>query len=358
MLWIKSGIILILFVGIIPLICGLPFYDLLENKGVLSKIFFSYVTGFLLTLALFEIICVPMTYARKPFTDFVFIYTVILVIIAFIVLIKKVKAFFEKGGGHIDLLVKQKSNDKSFYEIIYLSFFLIVVCIQIYGCLHYSVTYSSLDDAEYLPYATDAVTNNQMYTINPATGLYCDIDLHRAFQSFLLYFGYISKLTHISVPILAHTVFCIIFVVMSYMVYWIMAECIFDKKENRFVFLFFLALIFMFGNYSNYSLTFRLLGPNWQGKAILACILMPLLYVIFSSLVKKMYSHKFGALIMIISVASISLTLMGVGNVMVFLIVTITILAIAKKNAKILLYILWGGVFPAIVGTLYLLDRM
>ena len=352
-------LMIFLILGIVPYICGYLFRDIIKDMGKIRQICFQYVCGFFVMMALFSVVCVPAIYMGMKFHIFVIVYNILLGILVCISLYQMVRAGY-----------KTKSEEKKHYKIqdflhllnqyewIYLAIFVFLVAIQLYATLRYTSSYNSLDDATYIAYAQDALDTDMMLQHAPYTGYYQNIDLHRAFQTSLIYNAYLSKMTEISVTTMVHTVLALALVVMAYMVYYLIASQLFEKKENQFIFLGFIALLYMWGNYSHYSLSFRLLGVIWQGKAILAVVLIPLLFVIMYELLHENYNYRYGVLLMILSITATSLTLIGAGAFL-FIIMAVGILEkLHGGQRKKLLYSLWGCVVPVVVACAYLFDHI
>ena len=112
----------------------------------------------------------------------------------------------------------------------------------------------------------------------------------------------------------------------------------------------------IYGFYSQYSITFRLLGPNYQGKAVLAASLCPLLFALMMRILEYEYRRRAGVLLLLLSIAATGLTMFGAA---VFLMNTVLVITVAmfrrKRYWKHLRYIAWGGIMPAIYGCIYLI---
>lgn len=348
---------LIGILGLCPYLCGYMFHSIMKERKSIFQIFFQYVCGFFVMLALFEVVGVPAIYMGIKFHVLVCLYSVILVgvmIVSLSVMIQK-KVLVIKLSGILDYI-----KALNCYEWIYLILFVVLLGVQIYGGIRYSSTYNSLDDATYVAYAQDAIDTDSMLQHNPNIGSFQNVNMHRAWQSSLIFNAYISKVTGVSVTSLMHTVFYVLLLIMAYMVYSVVASQLFDRRENRLIFLDLVALLYIWGNYSHYSLTFRLLGVIWQGKAILAVILVPLLFAMLYQLQQQDYCNKNGFLLMILSIAATSLTLMGTVTFL-FIITTLIVLGrirSPKYEKRKYLYVLWGCIVPVIVAGGYLIDHI
>ena len=134
-----------------------------------------------------------------------------------------------------------------------------------------------------------------------------------------------------------------------------MAEDLFPTRENRYIFLLLLSFLYLFGYYSHYSATFRLLGPNTQGKAIATTVLSPLLLVLMKKKMSESYDWKVGLLLLLLSHAATGLSLWGMGMAVIVVVLSVVLSMFRRKRVwKHLLYIVWVGFFPAVYLALYL----
>ena len=117
-----------------------------------------------------------------------------------------------------------------------------------------------------------------------------------------------------------------------------------------------LSILYIYGNYSIYSPTFRLLGPNYQGKAVLAVLFFPMLFSMMIERLERPFHKRFGYLLCLLSEAACSLTLFGAVTMIVNVTTpTVLLLFSEKHHWKRLWYIVWAGAFPLInIGIFFL----
>lgn len=355
--FILSSIILL----ILPMILGMSIERTLIDRKGLYRVAFSYVTGFLLVLALFEIVCVPMIYLNCNLSKISIVYTAILIVLvlgSFVMNRRRIVAFF--------MNIKKKNyyifHKLNVYSMIYILFFVVLFIVQIYYAINYSSTYNSYDDASYIVYGTDALKDTPVYGINPYSGVYGPEPFHRILQSSNIFYAYISKVTGVSLATVAHTIINVVLLIIAYCVYYMMAVDLLGKNkchsENVWIFLDFVAMLYIFGYYSHSALSFRLLGVLWQGKAVLAVIVTPFLFVLMKEFLVQEYRHRYGLYLLMISIASISLSLMALSHILLGIGLSTVIVTCINKKWKNMLYILWAGVVPGIVGAVYLVERI
>ena len=142
-------------------------------------------------------------------------------------------------------------------------------------------TYMTYDDAGYTAFSSDVLATDFMFITDPITGFFTQISF-RVIQTSLLFPAYITRMTGMPVTLVERTFSYVVNLLVAYGCYVYLAEDLYPKRENRFIFLIILSTVYIFGYHSHYSMTFRLLGPNSQGKAILAVTLVPMLFVLMA----------------------------------------------------------------------------
>ncbi len=326
-------VILLVF---IPIILGLPWTKEIKCNCPWA---FAYGTGFFVELALFEIVSVPFVLFHGMFSSVVVAYSCALVIICCLcvwVIIKK------RIIPPIKRIKKVMPT-----ELVYFVALICIISIQIIRSFTYDISYMSYDDYGYIGWGTDAVQSNALLNISELTGTAEPIDIKRALQTSLIFVSYLSEVSKVSVVTMAHTVQRVQYTLLCYIISWYVAGELFQKRENRFIFVLIIALFYWFGYHSHYSLTFRLLGPNYQGKAVVAVSLTPLLLLILSSKLKEKINCKIGFLLLLLSISATALSLWGAGTI-IFIAGIPIILSMFQKERKWrnLLYIPWACTFP------------
>lgn len=357
-------LMLIIFLFLIPVIIGLPFYLKNINESKIINLIFSYVRGFFAVLAIYEILCASFILLNVSFSMFAIAFTVLISLLTMLKMLIVIKWVKDNSGSFLSGLSFPKFKH-NFYSYLYVIGFLVLLVIQIYGAINYSSTVNSIDDATYIVYSTDAVEHNSMYMTNTYTGEFGAVGIKRILQTYNLFPAYISYMTGISVATVAHTVLNVVFLIMAYMVYYLIAyDLLYDKdkakssQENIWIFLIFISLLYIFGYYSHSSLSFRLLGALWQGKAVLAVVVTPFIFLIMKRFLTEEYRVANGVYLVVLSIALVSLSLMAVAHILLGVCLTTLIVSIVKRDWKKLWYIPWASIVPMLVGIVYLLDRV
>ncbi len=109
-----------------------------------------------------------------------------------------------------------------------------------------------------------AVYDDKLYATGVVWGEYLSkVDMHYALKGIYVFYAYVSAVTGLNVSIIEHTVCTAVFLVMTYAAFYLLSKYLFPKdedKNNRLMFLIILSVLFLFGMYSHYSITFRLFG--------------------------------------------------------------------------------------------------
>ena len=337
MLWV----VLIIFT---PYCLGLPWRKIGGAKGRGASFFFTYVTGYFIRLALFHLICLPMVLMGGRFSTACQLFTPSLLLFSAIsVYLGRKKINVEQ----VNLWIWLKSH--TVYELIYLVGFLLILTFQVYQIGRMDVTYMGYDDATYTTYGSDALTTDLLFQIKEDTGIFQPLSGRYYFYTALIYNAWITKMTGIPITMVVRTVQAVYVFILAFMVYAYMADDLFPlSRENRYIFLLILSFLYLFGYYSHYSATFRLLGPNTQGKAIATTVLTPLLLILMKKKMKEEYDWKVGVLLMLFSHAATGLSLWGMGMTVIVVALSVFLSMLRKnRNWKHLLYIVCVGLFPA-----------
>lgn len=336
------GFVLVLFS---PLCLGLPWVRVGGAKSITTKLCFAYVTGFFLRLTLFHAVALPMTILDMHFSTMTYVFTGLLVVAC------AVSAWLGRGV----IRFKQVKLNQTVYEAIYCALFIGLLMFQLYMVIVMDPTYMTYDDAGYTVYSSDALATDYMFITDTTTGLFTQMGF-RVIQSSLLFPAYITRMTGMPVTMVERTFSYALNLLMAYGCYIYMAEDLFGKRENRFIFLILLSVIYIFGYHSHYSMTFRLLGPNSQGKAILAVTLVPLLFVLLRKWLARSYRWQFGVLLLLMGNAACALSLMGMAYVPAIT-VLLTVLALFRRQRqwKHLLYAVWASAMPCAYLGVYIL---
>lgn len=252
--------------------------------GILSLIIISYllgrllygrkasgftkleVTGFLLLLALFEVASLPCIFLKTSLKTLAVIMLVIVGSLCVISLLWNWKYIWKEIGA-IRFEKPQLITVIIFGLIIFQT-------IQLGVGMHIDD-----DDAFYVATATTSLDTDTLYQIDPYTGNYYGTYPARYVLSpFPLFGAVICKWISMRPAVFFHTVLPFYLIPMAYFVYILIGRQVFSgNKRKQDSFLIFIALLNLFSGFSKWTQGHFLLVRIWQGKAVLASILLPFL---------------------------------------------------------------------------------
>ena len=256
-----------------PLLLGLPWIRRLSGQRTVRALL-CWPLGYFIALAFFEALAVPFTVLRGSFYHFAAAYTALLTLSGALSLV-----LFLRGRGRKPAR-RQEKKAFSYWEKLYLLAFLVLAAFTVFRAFTWDTTVMNYDDSEYLTRAADALEHGMLLGVSVTKGMAEEIYLKRATQGFLFFPAWLSWLSGLPVTVSARTVLESTHLLLAYSVYAAMAFTICRKREDGLIFLLLLSLLYLMGHYSHYSPTFRLLGPNYQGKATLAVVFFPLVFTL------------------------------------------------------------------------------
>lgn len=343
----------ILFLIVISVILGLPWAVRNTCINRLLIFLYSFVMGFFEILALFEIVFFSAAIFDMTLRQTSVIYSLFLLITVFLSLI-----YIRVNNISYKTVFSFKSGRPDKYELLYIGLFLFLLLVQLYFAIFYSRTYMA--DDGYVVFSSAALATDYINLTDPYTGLYQVHNynwLYRVIQTFNYFPAYLSLISGLHPAVVTHTVLYSVVVLLAYSTYYIIACSMFQTTESHFMFLCLTATIYIFGYHSHYSLTFRLLGPNNEGKAILAVVLAPFIMTIMQKTITDGYRTFYGLQFLVLSIAACSLTMGGIYTVTALLSATTLFSTFTNKTFKTCLYLLWGGTVPCLFAGIYLLER-
>ncbi len=292
--------LLILF--IIPELVGLLVLRFTKNDK--NNLIYAFIIGYLIEFAIGQILIVPMILYEVSFTILLKIYSIIMLILAVISLLinfVRIKEFFQ------NVMQSVKELPKLLTLLV-----IMLVGIQLYGFLVY--THIDDDDAFYIGTATTTVETDSLYKYSGTTGADDGEQflLRYRLGPFPIYSAIISKLINIQPAIVSHTILPFIFVPIVYFIYFLIANELFKKDINSsLLFLLILNIVFIWGGYSGRTNFAFLFFRIWQGKSILANIIIPATWLIMIKAEENGFKFIDFLLLLILNFAGTFTTTLG-----------------------------------------------
>lgn len=254
------SVFMILVILIIPVLVGV----LLRRDSLFS----SYLYGHIILWALFQVVAVPAVQLRWSFNGLFWIY-ICLVTVLIVLGIKKIPELIKTiHKPHMDIAI-----------ILALIIIVFQMCMYIFG------QHLDEDDARWIAEANDALTKNKMYLYNPATGDYIGAFrgemIKDVYSPWAMYIAVISRFIALRPAIVAHTIYAPLLLMMSYIVYYNIGKLLFKGGVERSLFLLTTVVVNLFFSGNPHTQSTFTLVRIWQGKAVVASVIIPLIYMLY-----------------------------------------------------------------------------
>lgn len=296
---IQVGMSVLLLI-IVPTVVGMLFRKV--NSGR-CRVLFCWISGHLFLWAGFQLISVPMILLRRSFSDVVLCYNgfqVFALLLAGVVLlfgkrqaatsagVRAVSPAGDKATGDN----KGKEKKKVFLWVAFGILFLLQIVLGLF------LAYEEGDDAFYVSISTGTQAANNMYQILPYSGLSTGLDARHGLAPFPIWIAYLARMAQMPAVSMAQLVVPVIIVSMAYGIFYLLAEYLFAQKRGNIpFFMVLMAVLVLFGGYSNYSAENFLLVRATQGKAVIANVILPLLvWLLFVLMGRLQKEEKTGIL--------------------------------------------------------------
>lgn len=270
-----QGIILVLLLGLAPVCVGLGINELLKPED--RSLGFTYIAGFLILLAMFQLMAVPVVF-KDPF-GFPTIVRVFNSSTVIIMLVGIGAAFRSHKRKENIWRKRQEFANRSLEEKLLWGVVLLLIFFQV----AMAVTHASFDgdDAYYVVQSVLTDETDTLYRIRPYTGLSTNPDMRHAMAVFPLWIAYLARMSGIPATIISHTVLPVVLIPMTYWIYLEIGKKLFRGKEKQLpIYMILLCALQIFGNVSIYPNATFLLMRTWQGKSVLANIVFPAIFMV------------------------------------------------------------------------------
>lgn len=262
-------VILTILLVILPVIVGV-FLEAEEKKGL--RLFVRlWAKGWALMLAVFEMVYIPAYFLKISYHIFLMIYCAVILVLC-------IAAILYRHRCLLCLFQVDKDSAKKLPVLLFVC--VILAILATYVPAFY--THGDEDDAYYIATAVTTQTTDSMFRYNPYTGYVIKNPHSRYLLSPMpVYFAMLSTLSGMHVLSLAHRVFPIYCILLALAVGWIWGQALYrDEKKKQEWFLLFYILLTVLSGYSVRNSSTFLMYRIWQGKAVLAAVLLPLIWAV------------------------------------------------------------------------------
>lgn len=309
--------IFIIFV-LLPLLLGGVFavFTKRERITIVGIIAYSLVIGNVFMWAMFQLLAVPMILLKAKLTSLLWLW------VAAILLFVLLAAFCCRKRSITDFFcckshLEEEHDGKAQKALTYVFAVLAaaVVCFQCYKYIF--EVHIDEDDSRFLVNALDAYQHNHMYLCNPADGTYAGTwvgELVKDISSpWMIYVALVSKIIGIHPAIVARTIMPPLLLLMGYCAYYLIGELLWKRRTYLcFLTVAVAAVVNMYFGDSPYTQSNFTLIRIWQGKSVVAAVMLPLFFALLLELYKRGEERRLYVVLLLANLASCLLSGMGI----------------------------------------------
>lgn len=321
-LLLKLVLVIIWFV-LIPFCVGL---SLTGKKSFENNSFWmNMLLGYFGMFALFQVLCVPMTFMKISFTTLCLCYGGMMFVWAAAALIAQRKRVFKCSVGHAVQIGKMP-------VIMWIALLLIAVQIAVYVV----GMSTDQDDALYVAVASTSIETDGIFTHNCYTGRMSQyLPKRYVLSPFPVFLGFISQAVQLHPTVVAHTIMPVFLVAIAYAAYSLLGRKLFQEDLRATgLFLCFLSLVHMFSYYSVYTQGTFMLIRIWQGKATLAAVLLPMVFYLAWQIFTEKSGWREWLWLLLLMLSSCLVSSMGIMLAPVMLGILALVLGIFRRQWK------------------------
>lgn len=303
------NILLIFFVFIvIPFILGNLWNQLSHNEET-ADISVCIPFGFAIMLATYQVLSVPMIVFHFSFSALTLAWLVSIIILLFTsiyfnrnTIIEKIKQFrLFDGYGKTEKLI----------------FAVALIIIIFQTCLLTFCMHMDTDDSRFVAEAMECYEQNTMLRVHPINGSFIGNPVGEMLKEltspFPIFLATISKIIKVHPAVTAHVVLPLFLIPLCYVVVFSIGKYFLnDNKRNISTFMLIFSAIMLFSFESIYALGYTLLTIIWQGRSIVATIMLPFLWLILMKLLTESTGWKAYIVLLIVILANCCLSGMGI----------------------------------------------
>lgn len=165
---------------------------------------------------------------------------------------------------------------------------ILLILLQIAVLVFYA--HMDADDSFYVGTATTAVQTDTIFEVNPYTGaLYQALPRRYVLSPFPVFLAVVSRLcAGLHPAIVAHTIFPAVFLFLAYLVLYQYSSRFFkEDMGKKGMFMLLCSVLIWFSGYSVYNSETFTMVRIWQGKAVLAGVMLPWLFFLCMEIMGK-----------------------------------------------------------------------
>lgn len=349
-------LILVLILLVLPVLVG-GIFSRVDRKGF--NLLFRWVGGQVCLWAGFHAICVPLILLPKEnsFLSVLEMYAVFIVAMLLFALGAGIK---RRAGIREKAVDAAAGREKGRDSISLLLWCLVLALLALQLALAGMLAYEEGDDAFYVAVSSITAESGTMYQVLPYTGGATGLDARHGLAPFPVWVAMLSRVSGMHSATVAQIVLPVVLIGMAYAVFFMLGRHLFSDNCRRLpLFMLFMELLVIFGGQSLYTTENFLLVRTAQGKAVLADIVIPFIFLLLLILFEKIQQGeraglKFWLLLALAMAAGCLCSTQGALLTCMLLGAGIVCASVCYRRWKLLLPMLACCIVPVIMAFLYL----
>lgn len=284
-------LILLFFMVVIPMAMGAGIACFTEKQE--RNICFIWVAGFSMFMALFQLVAVPVILVQEKvdfgsygaLTVLVWLFGTMAVLIAsgsMAIWVRRMRRMPRLQVVGVKMLKQEKILWTIFGALLFLQ--LVMAAVLFFG---------DGDDAFYVTAATLSQANDNMYINLPYTGGTTGLDARHSLAPFPILIAFLARVTGLHAATMAHVVFPMFVIPLTYCTYGLIGNRLFKGKRNHVaIFMIFVEILVLWGNHSPYTAETFLMIRSWQGKAVLANVVLPATFLVVYMICERLNENR------------------------------------------------------------------
>lgn len=326
MMWLHFGLLAVC-TWILPFCMGLlPVRYMKEEHKSFGMVWLS---GWMMMFGIFQLLIVPFIVNEASFTLAIQCYTVVIGILAVL--------FLLLGRSCVPVcLRKWKEARPERGQAVLIAAVLLLIAIQLFFAFY--MQYLDGDDSFFVATSLTSQHTDTMYRYTPYYGADGELDIRHALSCVPIYMAWLSEVSGIHVTVICHSYISILFLFLMYGIYAQVGSQLFPlQKKNKWLFLLFLNLWYLFGNVSIYTAESFAYTRTWQGKAMFPNLMIPVLFLWLLFMAKDEMDVGEWAMLFMIVLCTAFTTSTGIFTVPILLLMAAGIMAVVKKRFVLVL---------------------
>ena len=325
-MWLHLGLLAVC-TWVLPFCMGmLPVRYMKEEHKSFGMVWLS---GWMMMFAVFEVLVVPFIVREASFSMAIQCYTVVIGILAVL--------FLFLGRSTVPAcLRKWKEARPDWGQAMIMFLVLTLIILQLIFAFY--MQYLDGDDSFFVATSLTSQHTDTMYRFTPYYGANGGLDIRHALSPEPIFMAWLSEVSGIHVTIICHSYISILFLILMYCIYGQVGSQLFPlQRKNRWLFLLFLNIWYLFGNVSIYAAESFAYTRTWQGKAMFPNLMVPLLFLWLLYMAKNEMDVGEWSMLFVIILCTVFTTSTGIFTVPILLLLAAVIMAVVQKRAFLIL---------------------